>query len=530
MKSARTASHSSLLLTVGVVVFGALALAQQNAVQPQPQADKLPAPGTGSPKLSQTTPRPEGAMPQAPAGFTVTAYADIDAPRMMVYAPNGDLFVSSPAANTITVLRDANNDGVFEERSVYAAGPAPARRGGGGGFGAPGGRPGAGPGARAGAAPGAATNAATPAPPAPATPAAPAPAAGGAAPAPAAAPPAPGGAAPAPGGAGAPGGQRRGGGAGGVGGRGAPSILGANAPACAAPPAFVQSGPGVVQAPFGLAFHGDYLYVGNTGSLVRFKYKNGDLKAQGEPEKLMDLPTGGHSTRNVLFNRAGTKMYVAVGSSSNNDAGEDCRRAAILEFNPDGSGYRVFASGIRNPVGLALQPGTDTLWTAMNERDNYGDDLVPDYATSVKDGGFYGWPYSYIGKNYDPRYIGSFPDLVNRAIVPDVLIPAHSAALGITFYTGNQFPQRYRNGAFVALHGSWNRSSAAGYKVIFFPMNNGKPGPIEDFLTGFLSSDGTKDTPIVKWGTPVGVTVARDGALLVSDDAGNRIWKISARK
>jgi glucose/arabinose dehydrogenase len=158
----------------------------------------------------------------------------------------------------------------------------------------------------------------------------------------------------------------------------------------------------------------------------------------------------------------------------------------------------------------------------------YGDDLVPDYVTSVKDGGFYGWPYSYIGKNYDPRYIGSFPDLVNRAIVPDVLIPSHSAALGITFYTGAQFPERYRNGAFVALHGSWNRSAAAGYKVIFFPMDNGKPGPIEDFLTGFLASNGTNGTPIQQWGRPVGVTVARDGALLVSDDAGNRIWKISA--
>ena len=204
-----------------------------------------------------------------------------------------------------------------------------------------------------------------------------------------------------------------------------------------------MKGPGTLAAPFGLAFHDGYLYVGNTASLVRYKYTNGDLKAQGEPEKLLDLPTGGHSTRNIIFNRAGTKMYIAVGSQSNNDAGEDCRRAAILEFNPDGTGYRVYASGIRNPVGLALQPGTDIIWTAMNERDNLGDDLVPDYATSVKDGGFYGWPYSYIGKNYDPRYIGSFPDLVKRAIVPDVLLPAHAAALGITFYTGNQFPQRY---------------------------------------------------------------------------------------
>src|SRR5262245_11130441 len=253
MKAGRTTSHPGFLLIAGLIVFSGLALAQQNAAQPQPQADKLPPPGTGSPKLSQTTPRPEGAMPQVPAGFTVTSYADIDAPRMMVYAPNGDLFVSSPAANSITVFRDANNDGVFEERSVYAAGAPPARRGGGGGFGAPGGGPGAGPGARAGAAPGGAANAGAPAAPAPAATQAPAaPTAGGAA-------PAPGGAGQAQAGAGAPGGQRRGGGAGaggagGVGGRGAPSILGANAPACAMPPAFAQPGPGVVQAPFGLAF------------------------------------------------------------------------------------------------------------------------------------------------------------------------------------------------------------------------------------------------------------------------------------
>jgi len=207
------------------------------------------------------------------------------------------------------------------------------------------------------------------------------------------------------------------------------------------PPAFVQPGPGVVQAPFGLAFHGDYLYVGNTASLVRFKYKNGDLKAEGEPEKLMDLPTGGHSTRNIVFNRAGTKMYVAVGSSSNNNAGEDCRRAAVLEFNPDGSGYRVFASGIRNPVGLTLQPGTDTVWTAINERDQLGDDLVPDYATSVKDGGFYGWPYAYFGIE-DPRHKGKKPELVAKALVPDVAVGAHTASLGFLFYKGSSFPER----------------------------------------------------------------------------------------
>ncbi|NOT44129.1 MAG: sorbosone dehydrogenase family protein, partial [Acidobacteria bacterium] len=279
---------------------------------------------------------------------------------------------------------------------------------------------------------------------------------------------------------------------------------------------------------FGMAFHDGYLYVGNTGSLVRYRYTSGDLKAQGAPEKLLDLPVGGHSTRNIVFNRAGTKMYLAVGSQSNNDAGEDCRRAAILEFNPDGSGYRVYGSGIRNPVGLALQPGTDIVWTAVNERDNLGDDLVPDYATSVKDGGFYGWPYSYIGSNYDPRYNGAFPEKVRGALVPDVLFPSHSAALGITFYTGTQFPARYRNGGFVALHGSWNRSVASGYKVVFFPMTDGRPGPVEDFMTGFLASNGSNGTAIEQWGRPVGVTVAPDGSLLVSDDGGNRIWRVRA--
>jgi glucose/arabinose dehydrogenase len=494
---------------VAIASAGALVVAQQNSNVPQPRAEALPPPGTGTPKPGQNVPKPAGALPSVPAGFTVTTYAELPTPRMMAYAPNGDLFVSSPASNTIVVLRDANNDGTFEACSVFAAGAAPgAGRGGRGAAATP---PAVPPGC-----PGALTNPNIP--PAPAQTAAPAGP-------PPAAPQRQGGAAPG-------GGQRAGGpppqapG----GGRGGPSILGANAPACTPPPDFVQKGPGEISAPFGLAFNNGYLYVGNTASLVRYRYTNGDLKPQGEPEKLMNLPAGGHSTRNIVFNRAGTKMYVAVGSQSNNDAGEDCRRAAILEFNPDGSGYRVYASGIRNPVGLALQPGTDIIWTAINERDNLGDDLVPDYATSVKDGGFYGWPYSYIGKNYDPRYVGAFPDLVNKALVPDVLLPAHAAALGITFYTGNQFPQRYRNGAFVALHGSWNRSVASGYKVVFFPMNNGKPGPIEDFLTGFLTSTGAEGTDILRWGRPVGVLVARDGSLLVSDDASNRIWKISATR
>jgi len=461
---------SVFMAGAAAAIAGSVLLAQQNSTAPQPRPNALPAVAPAQPKFGSTVPRPEGMLPKVPDGFTVSVYAELPQPRMMVYAPNGDLFVSSPAANTITVLRDANNNGVIEEseKSLFAGRtppPAPPRGGGAGG-----GRRGGGPPPTAPVA--AAVNPTVNGP-----------------------------------------------------------LLGADAPACAAPPAdFVNKGAGQVAAPFGLAFNNGYLYVGNTGSLVRFKYTSGDQKAQGEPEKLMDLPTGGHSTRNVLFNRAGTKMYVSVGSNSNNNAGEDCRRAAILEFNPDGSGYRVFASGIRNPVGLAWQPGTNTLWTAMNERDNLGDDLVPDYATSVKDGGFYGWPYSYIGKNYDPRYQGAFPDLINRAIVPDVLVPAHSAALGITFYDGNQFPQKYRNGGFVALHGSWNRSVANGYKVVFFPMINGKPGPMEDFVSGMLASNGESGSAIEAWGRPVGVTVAKDGSLLVSDDGSNVIWKITAKK
>jgi glucose/arabinose dehydrogenase len=454
----KLATRKPAILVIGLLAMCGVVVAQRSSGPPQPHADRLPAVSSPRPNRGTLVDKPSGAMPVAPAGFTVSVYAEMRAPRMMVYAPNGDLFVSSPATNTITVLRDANNDGVFEARGVYAGMP-------------PADAPGP-PGQRA----------VPPPPPQAVNPTVNGP------------------------------------------------ILGAAAPACMPPPAFNNRGPGTVAAPFGMAFHDGYLYVGNTGSLVRFKYTNGDLKAQGEPEKLLDLPTGGHSTRNVIFNRAGTKMYVSVGSMSNNNAGEDCRRAAILEFNPDGSGYRVYASGIRNPVGLTLQPGTDIIWTAMNERDNLGDDLVPDYATSVKDGGFYGWPYSYIGSNYDPRYVGAFPDLVKRAIVPDVLIPAHSAALGITFYTGTQFPQRYRNGAFVALHGSWNRSMASGYRVAFFPMTNGKPGPLEDFVTGFVINDGEGGAPLERWGRPVGVTVAADGGLLISDDGSHKIWKIKAAR
>jgi glucose/arabinose dehydrogenase len=388
-------SRISLFVFVAVVVVGRIVVAQQ---------PKLPEPfATPSVRNSATiVAKPATAQLQVPAGFTVNIFADnVDGPRTMVYAPNGDLFVAQSRLGTVLILRDTNNDGVAETRNVYAKG---------------------------------------------------------------------------------------------------------------------------VQGVFGMAFHDGYLYLGRTDSVVRYKYKDGDTAAQGTPEKVVDLPTGGHSTRNIVFSRDGKKMYVAVGSASNKSDGEDPRRAAVNEYNPDGSGQRVFASGLRNPVALTLQPGTDTLWVSVNERDTLGDDLVPDYITSIKDGGFYGWPYSYIGSNYDPEHKGKRPDLVQKAIVPDVLLPAHAAAVGLTFYTGTQFPQRYRNGAFAGLHGSWNRSKLSGYRVVFVPFQNGKPsGPPEDFVTGWVINGGNPGTA---WGRPVAPFTAQDGSLLISDDGANKIWRV----
>jgi glucose/arabinose dehydrogenase len=288
-----------------------------------------------------------------------------------------------------------------------------------------------------------------------------------------------------------------------------------------------------VNAPFGMAFHEGYLYVGNTDSIVRFQYKPGQTVSSGEPQKITDLPGGavqpgrgggGHWTRNLIFSPDKKKMFVAVGSASNNSIGDDSSRAAINEYNPDGSGHRVYASGLRNPVGLAFFPGSNILWTVVNERDRLGDDLVPDYATAVKENGFYGWPYSYIGKNYDPEHEGKRPELVEKAIVPDVLLPPHGAPLGLAFYTGKQFPSDYQNSAFVALHGSWNRSHFSGYQVVRIPFKNGRPsGKPETFLSGWIVSD--EDATV--WGRPVGLLVWSDGSLLVADDGGNRIWKVS---
>ena len=279
--------------------------------------------------------------------------------------------------------------------------------------------------------------------------------------------------------------------------------------------------------PFGLAIQAGWFYIANTSTVVRFKYEVGQTSLTGAGEKIIDLPGQGyrqHWTRNLLFSRDGRKLFVSVGSESNVSEEPEPRRAAISEYNPDGTGQRIFASGIRNPIGLAWNPVTGQLWTAVNERDGLGDDLVPDYVTSVKDGGFYGWPYAYIGSNEEPRLKGKRPDLVAKAIVPDVLVEPHAAALGLTFYNGRMFPKEYVGDAFVALHGSWNRALRSGYKVVRIPFKNGKPeGGYENFLTGWVPDEKGREV----WGRPVGVTVIRDGSLLVVDDGGNKVWRIT---
>jgi len=380
-------------------------------------------------KPTRVVAMPEGRQLTVPRGFTVNVFADkLQFPRFMALAANGDVVLSEPfrGAGRITILRDADHDGVAETRETFASG---------------------------------------------------------------------------------------------------------------------------LNRPFGLAFWKQFLYVGNNDSVVRFVYQPGQTVATGPPERIVDLPPSdaaldqdtaerlhidlnqtrgyNHWTRNVIFNPSGTKLYVTVGSSTNATPEEDARRAAVNEYNPDGSGHRVFAAGLRNPVGLAYYPDTSTLWTAVNERDHLGDDLVPDYITSLRPGAFYGWPYSYIGGHVDPTVKTPRPDLVTKAVVPDVLLASHAAALGLIFYTGSQFPAEYRGSAFVALHGSINRSKLTGYSVVRIPFRNGKPsGPPEDFLTGFVARD---DAEKEAWGRPVGLLQLPDGSLLVSDDAGNRLWRVSYR-
>ena len=361
-------------------------------------------------------PRPDGAMPKAPAGFQVSLFAgDLSNPRKIVTAPNGDIFVAESGANRIKILRAVGGAAHPQTISVFADD---------------------------------------------------------------------------------------------------------------------------LRQPFGIAFYPSgpnpkYVYIANTDSVVRFPYTNGDLKAAGAAEMIVpDIPGGGrlrgggHWTRDIAFSPDDKKMFVSVGSHSNHDNAdthpEEFHRADILEFNPDGTRGQVYASGIRNPVGIAFQPGTGTLWTSVNERDTLGDYLVPDYITHVQPGGFYGWPWYYMGQHQDPDLPDAHPDLKTRVITPDVLLQPHMASLALTFYEGAQFPAKYKGMIFAAEHGSWNRAHRAGYKVICVPVgkNGQATGEFDDFLTGFLTPDGDV------WGRPVGVTTAHDGSLLVTDDGSNSIWQV----
>src|SRR5437763_5958665 len=298
---------------------------------------------------------------------------------------------------------------------------------------------------------------------------------------------------------------------------------------------------GGLNKPFGIAFYppgGDpqFLYVSNTDGVIRFPYRNGDLKARGPTEQLgvhlsggaALLRSGGHSTRDIVFSPDSKKMYVSIGSPSNvSDSASEADRARIFEFNPDGTDRKVYAWGIRNAVGIAFRPGTNELWMSTNERDEIGEDLPPDYISSVRPGGFYGWPWFYIGNHPDPRHKGKHPEFADKVIVPDVLAQAHSATLNLCFYTGDQFPTEYKGDVFAAFHGSWNRMKRTGYKVVRVPFDHstGKArGEYEDFVTGFVTPDGKV------WGRPVGITVAKDGSLLISEDGNGTIWRLSYGK
>lgn len=284
--------------------------------------------------------------------------------------------------------------------------------------------------------------------------------------------------------------------------------------------------------PFGMLIIGDSFYVANTDGLWRYPYKEGLRKITAAGKKILELPAGGynnHWTRNIIANADNSKIYISVGSGSNvgeNGMEHEVRRANILEVNPDGTGERIYAAGLRNPVGMDWNPESKQLWTAVNERDELGDDLVPDYITSVKEGAFYGWPYAYFGPNEDPRMKGQKPELVKKTIAPDLAVGAHTASLGLAFYKGSSFPEKYKNGAFIGQHGSWNRSALSGYKVAFVPFKDGKPAAkMEDFLTGFIVEEGKSEV----YGRPVGIAMTKDGSLLVSDDAGNTIWRVSVK-
>ena len=368
---------------------------------------------------SDRIPRPAGAMPQAPAGFSVAEYTTgLDQPRLIRTAPNGDLFVALSYSNKIMVFRGVGADGKPKQVSTFAEN---------------------------------------------------------------------------------------------------------------------------LSQPFGIRFYPagpnpKYVYIGNTDSVVRFPYKSGDLTATGPAEHLADLPGGGklrgggHWTRDIAFSLDGKRMCVSGGSHSNVDDSdthpEEFHRADVLEFTPEGKFTKVYASGIRNCVGEAVEPGTGQLWCSTNERDMLGDNLVPDYITHVQEGGFYGWPWYYMGGpsggHQDPRHEGKHPELQSKVLTPDVLLQPHFASLEMTFYEGSEFPSQYKGSIFAAEHGSWNKSHRAGYEVVMVPVKDGKAtGEYQDFLTGFVTPDGKV------WGRPVGVTVANDGSLFVTDDGSGSIWHVT---
>jgi glucose/arabinose dehydrogenase len=289
---------------------------------------------------------------------------------------------------------------------------------------------------------------------------------------------------------------------------------------------------GGLYQPYGLAYWNGYLYVGESDSVKRYKYDS-KAKTTGRGEQIISMAgiDQHHWTRSLLIDRDGKKIYVGIGSGSNSSPGEDPRRAAINRYNLDGTGHEIFASGTRNPIGMHWYPGTDTLWAAVQERDDLGDDLVPDYFTHIQQGGFYGWPYAYIGPNIDPTnkelVKGQVKDLVDKTIVPDVLLGAHVAVLDFAFYTGKQFPQEYQGGAFLALHGSWNRSKRVGQSIAFIPFQNGKPsGPMRQVVTGWMLSPDKVEV----WGRPVALLQLADGSMLVSEDGNKRIWHLSYQK
>jgi len=359
---------------------------------------------------ARIVPRPADAWPQAPAGFKVELYSsELQGPRTIRLAPNGDLFVAETRAGNIKVFRGRTADGKPEQVSVYASG---------------------------------------------------------------------------------------------------------------------------LRQPYGIAFvpagpNPLWLYIGNTNAVVRFPYKSGDVKANDAPTTIVpDLPTGGHSTRDVALSPDGKRLWVAVGSLSNVDDSDENKaefhRANILEYTPDGKFVKVYASGIRNPAGLGVNPTTGELWCSTNERDALGDNLVPDYVTHVKEDAFYGWPWYYMGDHQDPRHAAKHPELKGKILVPDVLVSPHNASLGLTFYTARQFPEEFRGDLFAAEHGSWNRSNRTGYEVIRVPLQNGHAtGEFQDFLTGFVTPNGDV------WGRPVGVAIGADGALFVTDDGSHAIWRVA---